>query len=93
MTTDESNEQEAPGVHSSETDDDDTEGHKTMHLTGDPEAPGVRTNVRTNETDDDTEGHIKMHLTSDPDFAAQAPSRQTNATPEEDDAEGHVRTV
>lgn len=89
MTTDETNEQEAPGVRTNETDDDDdTQGHKTMHLSSEPEAPGVR----TNETDDDTEGHIKMHQTSDPDFASQAPSRQTNATSDEDDTEGHVFT-
>ena len=87
MTTDESNQQEAPERFASEA-DDDTEGHNKMHLTGAPEAP----ERLASEADDDTEGHIKMHQTSDPDFAAQAPSRQTTATPEEDDTEGHVFT-
>jgi hypothetical protein len=63
MTTDESNKQEAPGVHTNETDEDDTEGHKTMHLTSDPDfasqAPSVHTNATPEE--DDTEGHSKMH--------------------------------
>ncbi len=63
MTTDESNQQEAPERLASETEEDDTEGHKTMHLTSDPDfgaqAPSRQPTATPEE--DDTEGHIKMH--------------------------------
>jgi hypothetical protein len=56
------------------------------------QAPGVRTNLRTNETeDDDTEGHVKNGPRMDPDFGAQSPSVHAAAKDDDDDVEGHVK--
>ncbi len=61
MSTDETNEQEAPGRHASETDDEDTEGHRFTSQTSDPDfdsrAPSSKASAAPDE--DDTEGHIK----------------------------------
>jgi hypothetical protein len=98
MSTDETNEQEAPGVRTAKTDDDDTEGHVRTFESGDaeggPQEPGVRTAVRTADRSeqDDTEGHVRTAMGGgDPDFGAQQPSVRTAATDDEDDTEGHVK--
>jgi hypothetical protein len=98
MSTDETNEQEAPGVRTAKTDDEDTEGHVRTAMSDDAEGgagqPSVRTGVRTaaNDEQDDTEGHVHTAMSGgDPDFGAQQPSVHTAAKDDEDDTEGHVK--
>ncbi|MFZ0179149.1 MAG: hypothetical protein WAL84_04665 [Candidatus Dormiibacterota bacterium] len=60
MSTDKADEQAAPGVHGSETDEDeeDTSGHKFVNRSADPaEQPSVY--PRATPDEDDTEGHVK----------------------------------
>jgi hypothetical protein len=92
MSTDKADEQEAPGVRTSATDDEDTEGHVRTSKIGDPDLqqPSVRTSETSDE--DDTEGHVRTSMRGDPDFGAQQPSVRTSETSDEDDTEGHVRT-
>jgi hypothetical protein len=63
MSTDESNEQEAPGVRTAKTDEEDTEGHVRTAMGGDPDfgsqQPSVHTSAKDDGDDDDTEGHVK----------------------------------
>jgi hypothetical protein len=65
MSTDESNEQEAPGVRTAKADEEDTEGHVRTAMGGDPDfgsqSPSVHTSLHTaaKDDDDDTEGHVK----------------------------------
>jgi hypothetical protein len=82
MSTDETNGQEAPGVRTAETEDEDTEGHVRTAMGGDaeggPQEPGVRTADRDDQ--DDTEGHVRTAV-------------RTADRDEQDDTEGHVRTA
>jgi hypothetical protein len=61
MNTDESNEQEAPGVQTPKTEEEDTEGHVRTAMGGDPDFDARPPSVRPGATDDDddTEGHVK----------------------------------
>ena len=61
MSTDKADEQEAPGVRTSATDDEDTEGHVRTSKIGDPDVGAQQPSVRTSETsdEDDTEGHVR----------------------------------
>ena len=60
MTTDETQGQEAPERFPAETEEEDTEGHRYIAMTGDEgsQAPGVHPAARPDE-EDDTEGHVK----------------------------------
>lgn len=80
MSTDKADEQEAPGVRASKTDDEDAEGHSRFILA----------NSESDDQEDDTEGHSSMGMGSDPDFGSRAPSVRTSATADEDETEGHI---
>lgn len=60
MSTDESNEQEAPGVHAATTEEEDTEGHLSTAMGGDPDFDARPPSLRPGATDDDddTQGHV-----------------------------------
>ncbi len=64
MSTDETNEQEAPGVRTAKTDEEDTEGHvRDRDEGGDPDFGSQQPSVHTaakDDDDDDTEGHVKV---------------------------------
>jgi hypothetical protein len=64
MSTDESNEQEAPGVRTAKTEEEDPEGHvHTAMSGGDPDFGSQQPSVHTaakDDDDDDTEGHVKV---------------------------------
>jgi hypothetical protein len=79
MSTDKANEQEAPGVRTSAT-DDDTEGHKLTANTEDSERGAQAPNSRflAKHEEDDTEGHVRTAMSSDPDFAAKPPSQRAS---------------
>ncbi len=79
MSTDKANEQEAPGVHTSAT-DDDTEGHRFTANTDDSARGGQAPDNRflAKDEEDDTEGHVKTAMSSDPDFGAQPPSKRAS---------------
>jgi hypothetical protein len=96
MSTDETNGQEAPGVRTAETEDEDTEGHVRTAMGGDaeggPDQPSVRTAVRTADKaeQDDTEGHVRTAMGGDPDFDGKELGVRTAAR-DDDDTEGHVK--
>jgi len=90
MSTDKTNEQEAPGVRTAAT--DDTEGHKLMSNTEDSEPGTQAPNSRflAKDEEDDTEGHVRTAMSSDPDFGARPPSKTASASGDEDTTEGHI---
>ena len=80
MSTEQGNEQEAPGVHTAATEDEDTEGHRFTANTEDSERGSQAPNGRflAKDEEDDTEGHVHTAMSSDPDFGAQPPSKRAS---------------
>jgi hypothetical protein len=61
MSTEQDHEQEAPGVRTFETQDEDAQGHVRINKSDDSDTGGQQPGVRTFESadEDDTEGHVK----------------------------------
>ena len=64
MGTDEPNDQDAPGVRTANTEDEDAEGHRQLAKSADP-------NPEADE--DDTEGHRQLAKSADPDLDSRQP--------------------
>ena len=79
MGTDEPNDQDAPGVRTANTEDEDAEGHRLIAKSADPDLDARQASVHTaaKADEDDTEGHKFTAKSADPDLDSRQPGVHT----------------
>jgi hypothetical protein len=75
MGTDEPNDQDAPGLRTNNTEDEDAEGHRQIAKSADPDLDARQASVHPAATadEDDTEGHRQIAKSADPDLDSRQP--------------------